>query len=376
MRTRGAVIRQAPGKWEVVDLEVDDPREDEVQVQLVAAGMCHSDDHVAKGDMPVGIYPWAGGHEGAGIVTKARRNRKGIKEGDRIVFTFLPSCGYCRWCSTGQSNLCDLSANLLAGSRWDDPTDFRLKMADTREPVGQYCSISTFVETTTVAADSCIRVPDDVPLDVACLTGCGVGTGWGSAVNNAHVRPGHTVIVMGVGGIGINAVQGAKHAGATTIIAVDPVPFKRQMALELGATHAYDSMEEAHELARQFTNGQGADSAIVTVGLTRPAHVAQAFSTIRKAGICVVTGLGPLTDFGLPISISELTFYQKRIEGSSFGGCNPNWDIPRQLEMYRAGVLKLDELITTRYSLDDIVQGFDDLLGGKNIRGVIDFPQT
>jgi NDMA-dependent alcohol dehydrogenase len=373
MQTRGAIIRQAPGKYEVVDLEVDDPRDNEVQVTMVASGLCHSDDHVATGDIPVGVYPFAGGHEGAGIVTKAGVNAKGLKEGDHVVFSFLPSCGHCRWCASGMQNLCTLGATLLTGSRWNDPTDFRLKLADTGQPVGQMCGISTFLETTTVSAASAVKVPDDIPLDKACLVGCGVGTGWGSAVNSAEVQPGHTVIVMGIGGIGINAVQGAAHAGASNIIAVDPVAFKREKAQELGATHAVESMEEATEIAKELTDGQGADSAIVTVGVTKPDHVAQAFSAIRKAGTCVVTGLGNKDDVGLPISIAELTLFQKRLQGAMFGASNPNWDILRQLQLYREGVLKLDELITKTYSLDEIQQGYQDMHDGKNIRGVIVF---
>jgi NDMA-dependent alcohol dehydrogenase len=371
MQTRGAIVRQTPGKYEVVDLEVDDPREHEIQVKMVASGLCHSDDHVATGDLPVGIYPHAGGHEGGGIVTKAGPNRKGLKEGDHVVFSFLPSCGYCRWCASGMQNLCDLGANLMAGSRFEDPTDYRLKLAGTDQPVGQMLGLSTFCEVTTVSADSAIKVPDDIPLEKACLTGCGVGTGWGSAVNSAEVRPGHTVIVMGIGGIGINAVQGAAHAGASNIIAVDPVAFKREKAQELGATHAVESMEEASELAKQFTNGQGADSSIVTVGVVKPEHVAQALGAVRKAGTCVVTALGNITEVGLPIAISELTLFQKRLQGALFGASNPNWDILRQLQLYREGVLKLDELITKTYSLDEVAQGYQDMHDGKNIRGVI-----
>jgi NDMA-dependent alcohol dehydrogenase len=246
-------------------------------------------------------------------------------------------------------------------------------LAENGQPVGQMCGISTFCETTTVSADSAVKVPDDIPLEVACLVGCGVGTGWGSAVNSAEVQPGHTVIIMGIGGIGINAVQGAAHAGASNVIAVDPVAFKREKAQEFGATHAVETMEEATELAKQFTNGQGADSAIVTVGVSKPEHVGQAFSAIRKAGTCVVTGLGDLTEVGVPIAISELTLFQKRLQGAMFGMSNPNWDILRQLELYRAGVLKLDELVTRTYPLDQIQQGYQDMHDGKNIRGVIHY---
>jgi NDMA-dependent alcohol dehydrogenase len=374
MQTRGAIIRQTPGKYEVVDLEVDDPREGEVQVKLVASGLCHSDDHVATGDIPVGVYPFAGGHEGAGIITKAGYNTKGLKEGDHVVFSFLPSCGHCRWCASGMQNLCDLGAGLLQGSRWGDPTDFRLKLSDGGQPVGQMCGISTFVETTTVSADSAVKVPDDVPLEVACLVGCGVGTGWGSSVNAGLVQPGHTVIIMGIGGVGINAVQGAAHAGASQVIAVDPVAFKREKAQELGATHAVESMEEATELAKQFTNGQGADSTMITVGVIKPEYIGQAMASIRKAGTVVVTALGNIQDPApLPISLADITLFQKRIQGAMFGMSNPNWDILRQLELYRAGVLKLDELVTKTYTLDEIQQGYRDMHDGKIIRGVIHY---
>jgi len=374
MQTRGAVIRQAPGKYEVVDLEVDDPRPDEIQVKMVGSGLCHSDDHIATGDIPVGTYPMAGGHEGAGIVTKVGgANSKGIKEGDHVVFSFLPSCGHCRWCASGMQNLCDLGAGILAGPRWTDPSSFRLTMSD-GTPVGQMCGISTFVETTTVSADSAVRIPDDIPLEVACLVGCGVGTGWGSAVNAGGVQPGHTTIVMGIGGIGINAVQGASHAGASNIIAVDPVAFKREKAQELGATHAVETIEEATELAKQFTNGQGADQTIVTVGIIKPEYVGQAMASIRKGGTVVVTALGNIADTTpIPVSLADVTLFQKRIQGAMFGMSNPNWDILRQLELYRSGVLKLDELVTKNYSLDEIQQGYQDMYDGKNIRGVIKY---
>jgi Zn-dependent alcohol dehydrogenase len=216
-----------------------------------------------------------------------------------------------------------------------------------------------------------VKIPKDIPLQVACLTGCSVGTGWGSAVNSAAVQQGQTVIVMGIGGIGANAVQGAVHAGAANVIAVDPVAFKREKAKEFGATHAFESMEEAAEIARSFTNGQGADSAIVTVGVTRSEHVAAAFAAIRKQGTCVVTGLGNITDVGVSIPLGELTLYQKRLQGSLFGESAPSFDIPRQLALYQAGLLKLDELVTTTYRLDEINQGYEDMHAGRNIRGVI-----
>lgn len=372
MQTRGAVIRSAPGTFEVIDIDLDEPRQGELQVQMVASGLCHSDDHLATGDIPVGTYPICGGHEGAGLVSAVGPNTPGFAEGDPVVFSFLPGCGRCRWCATGHQNLCDLGATLLAGSRWEDPTDFRMHLGD-GSPVAQMCGISTFSEHTTVSVNSAIKVDKDLPLDKICLLGCSVGTGWGSAVNSAQVHPGDTVIIMGVGGIGINAVQGAAAAGADNVIAVDPVEFKREKAKELGATHVYSDIAEADEFAKSVTNGQGADSVIVTIGVVHGEHVGQAFAATRKAGTVVVTGLGDITEVGIPVSIGELTLFQKRIQGSLFGESNPSADILRQIQMYRDGRLKLDELVTTTYKLDDVAQGYEDMHAGKNIRGVIRF---
>ena len=370
VNTRGAIMRSAPGQWEVTDLVADDPQPGEIQVKLAASGLCHSDDHIATGDMPVGKYPFLGGHEGAGVVTAVGPGVKGYEEGDHVVFSFLPGCGRCRYCANGQQYICDSGAYLLVGSRWDDAESFRVKTKDGTD-VGQMCGLGTFAEITTVDVRSTVKIPDDIPLEVACLTGCGVGTGWGTAVNAGHVQPGDTVIVMGVGGIGINAVQGARYAGASHVIAVDPVAFKREKAQELGATESFASIEEAADFARSVTNGQGADKALVTVGVTKGEHVAQAFSALGKSGTVIVTGLGDLTEVGIPVPLAEVTLFAKEIRGALFGDQNPSSDILKMLRLYQEGNLKLDELITKRYSLDDINQGYEDMHAGKNIRGVI-----
>jgi NDMA-dependent alcohol dehydrogenase len=371
MKTRGAILREIPGRFEVVELDLEDPRPGEILVRVAASGMCHSDDHVATGDLPSETLPTCGGHEGAGEVLAVGPGTPGWSVGDHVVLSCLPSCGRCRWCAIGMGNLCDLGASLLRGARFEDPTSFRMSLDGV--PVGQWCGISTFSEYTTVGVSSAIRIDPSIPLEVACLVGCGVNTGWGSAVNIAQVQPNDTVIVMGIGGIGSFAVQGAVHAGAANVIAVDPVPFKREMAEQVGATHSAASIEEAADLARSMTNGQGADSAIITVGVLDPDHVRQAFAAIRKAGSCVVTSLGPSTDFGAPISLFELTLYQKRLLGSMFGGVAPMRDITKMLELYTAGRLKLDEIITTRYSLDQVNEGYADMHAGRNVRGVITF---
>ena len=368
MKTMGAVLLEVPGTWEIVELDVEEPRQGELLIEMRAAGLCHSDDHYAKGDSPVASVPYVGGHEGAGVVLEVGPNTPGWSPGDHVALSFLPVCGRCRWCSTGQQNLCDMGRFLREGTR----SDGTCRLSLDGRPAAQTCGLGTFSRHTLVDVAAAIKVDPSLSLEAVCLTGCGVGTGWGSAVNSAEVEPGHTVIVMGVGGIGINAVQGARHAGATHIIAVDPVALKREVASQVGATETFSTMDEAIAFAQSVTNGQGADSAIVCTGILTTDDVRHAFAAVRKAGIVVVTALGHhATD--VAVNARELTLYQKRIQGSVFGGSNPLIDIPRMHELYRSGQLKLDELITARYRLEDINQGYDDLHAGRNVRGIIVF---
>jgi S-(hydroxymethyl)glutathione dehydrogenase/alcohol dehydrogenase len=366
MRTRGAVLCEAPGAWEVLDIDLDAPRQGELQLSMVAAGLCHSDDHLTTGDVKAGRLPMAGGHEGAGIVEQVGPNTPGWAVGDHVVLSFLPGCGRCRWCASGMQNLCDAGANVMTGCRADG--SFRMSIDGLS--IGQASGLATFCEHTVVDVNSAVKVDDDVELDKVVLLGCGVGTGWGSAVNSAETKPGQTIIVMGVGGIGIHAVQGAAHAGALHVIAVDPVELKRETAMTVGATHAFSNMDDATDFARAVTNGQGADAAIVTVGVLKEEHVQQAFHAIRKAGTVVVTAVGSYRE-RISVPAWELTFFQKRIQGSLFGASSPTRDIPWMLDLYRAGRLRLDELVTAQYRLDDINQGYADMHAGLNIRGVI-----
>ncbi|WP_340537988.1 NDMA-dependent alcohol dehydrogenase [Nocardioides sp. GXZ039] len=369
MKTQAAVMRQSPGLWETVEVDLDEPRQDEVLVKVVASGLCHSDAHLMVGDMLSGTYPICGGHEGAGVIEQVGPNTSGFQVGDHVVFSFIPGCGRCRWCAAGMQNLCDYGSRILEGDRITEHGSFRMQLDG--KPVAQMGGISTFSQYTTASTLSTVKVPKEIPLDKACLVGCGVATGWGSAVVAGPVRPGDTVIVMGIGGVGINAVQGAAHAGASHVIAVDPVEFKRDKAKEFGATESYASMEEATEVARSYTNGQGADIAIVTVGVTTGEHVAQAHTAIRKAGTVVVTGGGPTV--GIPIPVVELAMMQKRLQGALYGMLSPSADILKLLRLYQEGSLKLDELVTRTYTLDQVNEGFADMLAGRNLRGVIVF---
>jgi len=369
MKTNAAVLFSQPGKWEITEVDLDGPGPSEVLIKMAAAGLCHSDDHLVTGDMPAMKLPFAGGHEGAGIVHEVGSAVTNVAPGDHVVLQFIPGCGRCRPCASGMQNLCDSGAMLLAGCQLDGT----YRMHKDGVEVGQMCMVSTFSQYTIAPSISCVKIPDDIPLTAACLVGCGVPTGVGSAEVGANVRPGDVVIVMGIGGIGINAVQGAKLAGASRIIAVDPIPFKREAALEFGATDAVENIQQAARLAQESTNGQGADSAILTIGVLRGEHIGQAFDTVRKGGTIAVVGIGPVSDQSIPVSPFILAMFQKRIQGVLYGSLSPSKDMLRLLSMYKAGQLKLDELVTRTYTLDQINEGYADMHAGRNIRGVITF---
>jgi Zn-dependent alcohol dehydrogenase len=239
------------------------------------------------------------------------------------------------------------------------------------QDLGGICALGTFSERAVLSEYSCVKVDDDLPLDVAALLGCGVPTGWGSSVYAADVQPGDVVVVYGSGGVGSNAVQGAAQAGASIVAVVDPVPFKREMASVFGATHTFEKHSEAVDFVRESTWGRMANSAIITVDLHTAEITDQALEIIGKVGTVVVTATGHHAEKQIVINAQPLKGYQQRIQGVMFGNCNPLADIPRLISQYRRGLLKLDELITRRYSLDDINDGFDDLISGRNIRGVI-----
>lgn len=369
MKSRAALLFEQPGKWEVAEVDLDPPRNHEVLVRMAASGLCHSDDHYVTGDVTSTILPFCGGHEGSGVIEAVGPGVRDLAVGDHIVTSFIPSCGHCRWCASGQQNLCDNGALIMQGTQLDGTFRMHLDGA----PVGQNALVSTFSELSVLPEWSCIKIDRDIPLGVAALVGCGVPTGWGSAVNAAAVQPGDVVIVMGVGGIGINAVQGARHAGAARVIAVDPVEFKREFASGLGATDTFAGIEEAAEFARSITNGQGADSAIICVGVLRSEYVGAAFSSVRKAGTIVVTAAGPHTLATIPASLMELTMFQKRIQGALYGMMSPAKDVPRLLRLWQEGILKLDELITQTYPLERVNEGYADMHAGHVIRGVLEF---
>lgn len=369
MKSRAAVLYGANEPFKVEEIEVDPPKAGEVLVHLTATGLCHSDYHLVTGDMGPMRYPMIGGHEGAGIVQEVGAGVTRVKPGDHVILSFIPSCGQCRFCSMGLSMLCDRGAGILEGKQLDGT--FRMRAAS-GDDAGQMSLISTFSEWTVAPADSCVVVDDDLPLDKVCLVGCGVPTGFGAAVNRADVRPGETVVVYGIGGVGINAVQGAVQAGAARVVAVDIRDSKLEAAESVGATHTINSSrEDPVQKVMELTDGVGADKSIVTIDVVTPEHIGTAFRSIRKAGRAVIVGVSPVEYQHVDIMPFELIMYAKELVGSLYGNSNPQADIPRYLGLYREGKLKVDELITRTYTLDQINEGYQDMLDGKNVRGVV-----
>jgi S-(hydroxymethyl)glutathione dehydrogenase/alcohol dehydrogenase len=368
--TRAAIARQPHTGWEIVDLQLDEPKAHEVRVKFAAAGLCHSDDHITQGDAPVRL-PIVGGHEGAGVVESVGPDVRRVRPGDRIVCSYIPACGACRPCSTGHQNMCVKGLNAGTGMFLDGT--FRFHLADGSDGVdlGGFCTVGSFSQYAVVSEWACIPLPDDIPFEVGALVGCGVPTGWGSAVYAAGVRAGDTVVVYGAGGVGSNAVQGARYAGAKNVVVVDPVAFKRDMAKVFGATHTFADAKAAHDFVVETTWGQLADHAICTPGVLTPEIVGAAVQVVGKGGQVTVTAVGRLGENSVTVHAGQMISYQRQVRGALFGDCNPLYDVPKLLGLYRSGDLKLDELITRRYALDEINQGYQDMADGKNIRGVV-----
>jgi S-(hydroxymethyl)glutathione dehydrogenase / alcohol dehydrogenase len=368
MKTKGALIWEFNQPWSIEEIEIGDPQKDEVKIQMEAAGMCHSDHHLVTGGIPMGGFPVLGGHEGAGIVTEVGPGVEDLAPGDHVVLSFIPSCGQCPTCQSGLRNLCDLGAGLLGGAAVSDGT-FRIQARG--ENVFPMTLLGTFSPYMVVHRASVVKIDPSVPFEVAALVGCGVTTGYGSAVRTADIRPGEDVAIVGIGGVGMAALQGAVTAGARNVFAIDPVEWKRDQALKFGATHVYPDIFAAMGGIMEVTHGLMAHKVVVTVGELLGADVENYMTLTAKGGTCVLTAIGSLLDTNVNLNLAMLTLMQKTIKGTIFGGGNPQFDIPQLLTMYKAGKLNLDDMITRQYKLEQINDGYQDMLDGKNIRGVI-----
>lgn len=382
MRSRAAILYEYGRPWSVEEFELDPPRAGEVLVRLAATGLCHSDEHIRQGRLAAppdvlrslglpAMSPTIGGHEGSGVVVEVGDGVTGFTAGDHVVTSFVAVCGQCRWCASGMEYLCDTGSGTLAPGMPTDGT-FRHHSADGRE-LGHVSKIGAFAEHTVVSANSLVKIDRNFPLVPAALLACAVPTGYGSAARRADVRGGDTVVVIGVGGIGTAAIQGARISGAARIVAVDPIDFKRDSAPIFGATHHAATAAEAIDQVRELTRGVMADAVILSPAMIGAADVGAALALTRKGGTCVLTGLPEPGLSLIDLTLQEFILMNKSSRGTVFGSCNPKSDIPLLATLYESGQLLLDEMITKRYGLDEINDAYSALAAGELIRGVIDF---
>ncbi len=362
---RAAVFYEAGKPLAVEEIEVAPPKEGEVLVRMVAAGVCHSDYHAIAGDMPVPA-PIILGHEGAGVVEEVGPGVSSLKKGDHVVSVWRYSCGACEYCLTARPQLCPTGNEMRLNGSLSDGTK-RFKKGSTE--IGHFLGVSTFSEYSVVSERSALKIRDDMPLDKAALVSCAVITGVGAVVNGAGARPGESVAVFGAGGIGLNAIQGARLVGAEPIIAVDVMQNKLDMAKKFGATHLVNaSDEDAVERIRELTGGQGAHHAIEAIGNTEVA--AQAFNAVRRGGTAVMVGItSPKSTAAIPTL--DLVTQEKKLVGSLYGSSVPRLMVPRLIELYMAGKLNLDDLLTRSYPLEEINEAYEALIRGEVARSVI-----
>jgi S-(hydroxymethyl)glutathione dehydrogenase / alcohol dehydrogenase len=364
--SRAAVSYGIDRPLEVVEVSVAPVREHDVRVRFRASGVCHTDLSLMNGGLPVPA-PIIPGHEGSGVVEEIGSAVTGVKVGDHVAFTGVISCGGCRPCRDGTPNLCEWGLPTIMGSRQPDG-DLRTSDA-AGTGLHQWACLGTFAETAIVPELAVIPIPDDVPFEVAALIGCGVLTGVGAVFNRAKVQPGDTVVVFGCGGVGLNVVQAARLVGATTVIAVDSSASKLPLATELGATHAVDAgSEDAVSRIREITGGRGTDFAFEAVGST--SVVRQAWDSVAGNGTVVTIGVPPAGQT-VELPADELWSTEKTLMASLYGSGSPREDIALCIELYRQGRLRVEELVTTRYRLDDINEAIADLQTSRNARGVI-----
>jgi NDMA-dependent alcohol dehydrogenase len=379
--TRAVVCSGLNEPWKAEEVEIDPPGHREVRVEMAYAGLCHSDEHVRSGDISappevlelIGVpsmFPFVGGHEGSGIVTEVGPNVTQVALGDHVAVSFIPSCGTCHWCASGRQHLCDLGMTTLGGGMISDGT-YRYHLGG--QNLNRMAQLGTFADEMVCHENSLVRIDPSADMRAAALISCGISTGFGSAVERAKVKPGETVVVVGCGGVGSGAIQGARIAGARTIVAVDPVPFKLEKAVETGATHTAASMLDARMMLHQLTAGRDADVVILTPGTLSGDLIASACELGSKDARVVVTAIAPFDQMDVQLNLFRLAMYNQALLGTVFGSVSPRVQVPNLLHLYEAGQLKIDEIITQEYALDQVQQGYDDQAAGSIIRGVVRF---
>jgi Zn-dependent alcohol dehydrogenase len=334
---------------------------------MAAGGVCHSDLHVMTGHLAAPL-PAILGHEGSGVVAEVGPGVTSIRPGDHVIPLWRLSCGECEYCTGGRSALCPAGTQIRMTGRLLDGTS---RFSVDGKEIKHFAGVSSFAEYSVIPEKSALRIPPDFPLDRAALLGCAVITGVGAVINAARVSPGSSVAVFGAGGVGLNVVQGAALAGAEKIIAVDLLENKLDFARRFGATHTVNaSGGKPVEQIRSLTGGRGVDYAFEVIGL--PATIRQAYDSLAKRGVAVVVGVTPFeTEVSVPVM--SLVFEERVLTGSVYGSSRPRIDIPKLIDLYHAGKLKLDELLTRTYPFERINEAYEALGRGEVARSVVTF---
>ena len=363
---KAAVLYERGAPFKVEEVRLDHPKKHEVLVKVAAAGICRSDYHILKDESNHPV-PAVLGHEGSGIVEAVGEDVVMVKPGDHVIMSFVPNCGHCFYCETGNPQLCDAHAS-TTGTMFDGTT--RLFNKD-GAPLLHMGKVACFAEQTVVPDAGCIPIAKNVPLEAAALIGCCVPTGVGAATHRAKVEPGSTVAVLGCGGVGLNAIQGARLANASKIIAIDILDHKLEFTYKFGATHTVNARSEnVVDKVMEMTEGRGVDYAIEAYGSAET--VENAFNMTRKGGTIVVVGLSPKWERA-SLDPQALTRNEKALLGSYYGSVRPRQDMPNLVQMYMQGKLDVEGLIQRTYTLDQINDAYDDLEKGEVGRGIIKF---
>ena len=366
MKTRAAVLHEIGAEIRVEPLTLDPPEAGEVLIRMGAAGVCRSDWHVCTGATPH-VLPAALGHEGAGTIEEVGPECKRFKPGDRVILNWAPSCDACWYCNHGLDHLCTGTKDYVWKGLLPDGTS---RLHGPKGPVYQYCGLGCFADYVVVPETACVSLLPGVPLEIGALLGCCVTTGVGAATKTVCVGAKDSVAVFGVGGVGLSIVLGAKMARAENIIAVDVVPDRAAMALQLGAHHFLEASDETINVIRNFTAGRGADYVFDATGI--PSVQAQCLEAVRPRGQVVLAGLAPVgSQTNLPGAM--ITREEKTVTGSYYGSASPEADYCKYARCYLDGQLDLEPLITSTYALSAINEAYSDLLAGKLARGVIVF---
>jgi NDMA-dependent alcohol dehydrogenase len=362
---KAAVLYEVKQPLRVEEVDLDGPHDGEVLVRIGAAGVCHSDYHFMNGDLNVGL-PCVLGHEGAGVVEEVGRGVTAVVPGDHVVLVFRPNCGHCEFCSQGRPALCWMAAQIRNTGRLLDGTS---RLSRGGSEIKHFLGVSCFAERTVVPEQGLVPIPKDVPFEVAALVGCAVMTGVGAVMNTARVNAGASVLVIGVGGVGLNCVMGAALVGAHPIIVADVVDSKLETAMDFGATHAVNARtQDLVESVRELTRGEGVDFSFEAIG--NPKTMTQAYQSLRRGGVATAVGIVPAGS-EMTVSAGDLVYMEKTLKGSYYGSTRPQADMPRLLQLYKAGKLPVDRLISRRYRLDQVNEAYDALLAGEVARSVL-----